>query len=275
MSRAAAILLLALAAAPPAEAFEVTYRGRMEQGGIVVGTAPAGSSVTFAGHTIPTSAGGRFVLGLDRDAPPKAELTVSAPDGTIETRTLAIAPRAWKIERVEGVPQRLVTPDPETAAKIAEENKLMAAARAKLELVPFYETGFIRPAEGRVSGVFGSQRILNGMPRAPHVGLDIAGPIGTPVHASADGIVALQKPGMIMTGHTVVLNHGFGLETVYIHMSAIHVKDGQQVKQGDVIGEIGMTGRANGPHLHFGVTWFDTRFDPETLLAVLPALAKD
>ncbi len=269
------VFLVALIAATPAKAFDVTFTGRMEQGGIVIGTAPPGSSVTFAGHTVPTSSHGRFILGLDRDAPATVELKVISPDGAMETRTLAIAPRAWQIERVDGVPQKLVTPDPETAAIIAEEGKLMAAARAKLELVPFYETGFIRPAEGRISGVFGSQRILNGTPRAPHVGLDIAGPIGTPVRAAADGIVSLQKPGMILTGNTVVLNHGFGLETVYIHMNAIHVKDGQQVKQGAVIGEIGMTGRANGPHLHFGATWFDTRLDPETLLAVLPAPAKD
>ena len=106
---------------------------------------------------------------------------------------------------------------------------------------------------------------------AAHSGLDIAGPIGTPIHAAADGIVTLSHPMMIMTGNTIVLNHGYGLETIYIHMSKILVKDGDHVKQGDVIGEIGMTGRANGPHLHFGATWFNTRIDPETLLAVLPA----
>ena len=150
----------------------------------------------------------------------------------------------------------------------------MYAAYMKLELMPFFEKGFIRPAEGRISGVFGSQRILNGTPLAPHTGLDIAGGMGGQVHAAADGIVTLSHPMMVMTGNTIVLNHGYGLETIYIHMSKIFVTEGQPVKQGDLIGEIGMTGRANGPHLHFGATWFNTRIDPATLLAVLPAPAK-
>lgn len=255
----------------PALAFDVTLAGRMEQGGLVIGMAPPGAKVTFGDRVIPVTERGRFLIGLGRDAAASASLTVTLPDGAKETRTFVVAPRAWQIERVDGVPQKLVTPDPETAEKIAAENKLMVAARAQLELTPYFEGGLIRPAEGRISGVFGSQRVLNGVPRDPHSGLDIAAPIGTPVHAAADGIVALQKENMVLTGDSIVLNHGYGLETVYIHMSAIHVKDGQRVKQGDVIGEVGMTGRANGPHLHFGVTWFNTRLDPETILAVLPA----
>jgi hypothetical protein len=266
-----ALIALLLFISSPAFAFDVTLTGRSEQGGLMVGTAPPGSKITFNKRTVPTAFDGRFVFGIERDAPGSVDLIVTGPDGTTEKRQLAIAPRDWKIEKVDGVPQKLVTPDPETAAKIAAENKLMAAARAKLELTPFFAGGLIRPAEGRISGVFGSQRVLNGKPMAPHSGLDIAGPIGTPVLAAADGVVALQMANMIMTGNTVVLNHGFGLQTVYIHMSAIHVTDGQRVRQGAVIGEIGMTGRANGPHLHFGVTWFDTRLDPETVLAVLPA----
>ena len=266
-----AVILLAVLVSLPVHAFEVTLAGRLEQGGLVIGTTLPGSQVTFAGRTLATTDSGGFLLGLERDAPPELELVVTAPDGTTFARRFAVAPRQWQIEKIDGVPQGLVTPDPATEALIAAENKLMAAARAKLELTAFYRTGFIRPAEGRVSGVFGSQRILNGSPRAPHAGLDIAAPVGTPVHAAADGIVVLQKAGMVLTGHTVVLNHGYGLETLYIHMNAIHVREGQRIRQGDLIGEIGMTGRANGPHLHFGATWFDTRIDPETLLAVLPA----
>jgi murein DD-endopeptidase MepM/ murein hydrolase activator NlpD len=158
-----------------------------------------------------------------------------------------------------------------TEAKIAADNKIMVAARARTEPDAFYKVGFIRPAEGRISGVYGSQRVLNGTPRAPHMGLDIAAPIGTPVRAAADGIVSVAHPDMVLTGRTVVIEHGFGLDTIYIHMNALKVKDGERVKQGQVIGEIGKTGRANGPHLHFGVTWFDVRLDPETVLAVLPA----
>ncbi|MDX2142223.1 MAG: M23 family metallopeptidase [Rhodospirillaceae bacterium] len=254
-----------------AVADEIALTGRIEQGGVAVGTAPPGAKVTFDGRDIALTDSGTFVLGFDRDAKAQAVLEIALPNGATDSRTLTVNPREWRVERVDGLAQKLVTPDPETAARIAEDNKLMAAVRARTEAVAFFETGFIRPAEGRVSGVFGSQRILNGVPRAPHLGLDIAGPIGTPVRAAADGIVSLAKADMVLTGQSVVIEHGYGLDTVYIHMNAIRVADGQRVKQGDVIGEIGQSGRANGPHLHFGVTWFDTRLDPETVLAVLPS----
>ncbi len=270
MTRVAALLVLVLLCGS-AFAFDVTLTGRIEQGGLIVGRAPPGSEIHFGDRLVPVTDAGKFLIGLERDAPSAASLVIVGPDGTRETRQLAIAPRTWQIEKVNGVPQQLVTPDPATLERIAAENKLMQAARAQRELTPYFESGLMRPAEGRISGVFGSQRILNGTPRAPHSGLDIAAPVGTPVRAAADGVVALRKENMILTGHSVVLSHGYGLQTVYIHMSKIHVSDGQRVKQGDVIGEIGMTGRASGPHLHFGVTWFDTRLDPETVLAVLPA----
>ena len=158
-----------------------------------------------------------------------------------------------------------------TAARIAEDSKLLRAARAVLETEPFYRTGLIRPAEGRISGVYGSQRILNGTPGSVHGGLDIANVTGTPIKAAADGVVTLANPGLVLSGGTVLINHGYGLQTSYIHMSRLDVKDGQHVKQGDVIGAIGATGRVTGPHLHFSVLWFDTGLDPETILALMPA----
>jgi murein DD-endopeptidase MepM/ murein hydrolase activator NlpD len=265
------MLIAALvAAATPAAAFDLIIGGRVEQGGLLVGTAPPGAKITFAGHTF-TTADGRFVVGFDRDAKPQATLTVTAPDGAVEKRMLTIKPRQWQVERVDGVPQQLVTPDPELEKRIINEQHMLDVARTKIEALPLFESGFMLPAEGRHSGFFGSQRILNGTPRAPHAGLDIAVPIGTPVHAAADGVVSLQQPDMVMTGYTVMLNHGEGLQTMYIHMSKILVQDGQHVKQGDVIGLSGMTGRANGPHVHFAATWFNSKIDPETLLAVLPA----
>jgi len=263
------ILPVLLLIAGPAWA-DVALEGRLEQGGLVIGTVVPGAIVAFADRMVPVAADGRFLLGIDRDAPAEAELSVTI-NGVREVKKLTVAPRAWKIEKVDGVPQKLVTPDPETLKQILAESKLIQAAREKLELTPHFQSGLIQPAQGRISGVFGSQRILNGTPGSFHAGLDIAAPIGTPVRAAADGVVALKHDMMVMTGNTVVLNHGYGLQTVYIHMNKINVADGQQVKQGDTIGEIGMTGRASGPHLHFGVTWFDTRLDPQTVLAVLPA----
>ena len=250
---------------------EVALSGRIEQGGLAIGIAPAGSRVTLAGREIAVTPDGEFVVGFDRDAPGALDLVVTPPFGAAGVQTLTVAKRSWQIEKVQGLPQKLVTPDPKTQAAIAADNKLMQVARTRTEPQLFYRTGFIRPAEGRISGVFGSQRVLNGQPRAPHMGLDIAGPVGAPVRAAADGIVSIANPNMVLTGRTVVIEHGFGLDTVYIHMNAIRVADGQRVSQGEVIGEIGQSGRANGPHLHFGVTWFDTRLDPETVLAVMPA----
>ena len=268
----ALILIVILGA--PGWAAEVIFSGRMEQGGLVIGTAVPGSKIFFSGRTVPTMDDGRFLLGLNRDAPHAAELIIETSTGVRETKTPDHRiPRLANRTGGMACLKKLVTPDPQTAAKIAADGRLMAAARAKVELTPFFETGFIRPVDGRVSGIFGSQRILNGSPRAPHSGLDLAGSQGTPIRATADGVVSLADPGMTLTGQTVFINHGYGLQSVYIHMNVIHVESGQRVKQGDVIGEIGMTGRATGPHLHFGVTWFDTRLDPETVLAVLPAAA--
>jgi len=257
--------------APSVVAEDIKLTGRLEQGGLALGKSAPGSRVVFNNREVAVSSEGVFVLGFDRDAPATAQLMITSAAGETQQQTLTIQPRQWQIEHVAGLPQKLVTPDPATEAKIAADNKLMLAARERTEATPFYQRGFIKPAEGRISGVFGSQRILNGVPRSPHVGLDIAAPVGTPVRAASDGIVSLAKADMILTGQTVVIEHGFGLDSVYIHMSEILVKEGAHVKQGDVIGAIGQSGRANGPHLHFGVTWFNTRLDPETVLTVLPA----
>ena len=265
------ICLFALCAAAPVLAAETTFGGRLEQGGLLVGTAPANAVIMLDKRKVQVSADGRFIAGFDRDAPASATLTITKLGEAPEVHTLAIAKRKWEIERVNGVPQELVTPDPEMEARIAAEQKLLNQARAKFDGRPWFESGFIRPVDGRKSGSFGSQRVLNGTPRAPHAGWDIAAPIGAKVHAAADGVVSLSKEMLVMTGDTVMINHGLGLQTMYIHMNKILVADGQQVKQGDVIGEVGMTGRANGPHLHFAANWFSARLDPETLLAALPA----
>lgn len=269
-----ALVFLAVCCVPSlAAALDIPITGRFEQGGIAVGSAPVGSKVTFNGQPIATTYVGRFVVGFGRDMTGLANFEIRLPDGAIETRAMTIQARKWQTEKVNGLPKKLVKPDAKTQAKIEADNKLMAAARQHTESVPFFETGFIMPADGRITGVFGSQRILNGQPMSPHAGLDISGPIGAPVRAAADGIVSLTKPDMVLTGQTVVIEHGFGLDTIYIHMNAIRVKDGQRVNQGEVIGEIGKTGRASGPHLHFGVTWFDTRLDPQAVMAAMPARA--
>lgn len=255
-----------------ATAEPIALQGRLEQGGIVFGTVEAGTTLTVDGRAVSVSENGRFVFGLDRNAKPSSTLIVRRGDGSEITQVISVAPRDWQIERVDGLPQNTVTPDPKTVKRIQAEGSMIVAARNHTEPLPFFETGFLQPAQGRISGVFGSQRILNGQPRSPHSGLDIAGPTGTPIVATADGIVSLVHDGMVLTGKTVMIDHGFGLDSVYIHMSEIKVEQGQAVRQGDPIGAIGMTGRTNGPHLHFGISWYGAKLDPQTVMAALPAV---
>lgn len=248
----------------------VALHGRLEQGGIVYGVVAPGTAVTLDGRDVSVSDMGRFIFGLDRDAKAAASLVMRYSDGSETTQVVSVARRDWLIERVDGLPQNTVTPNPETVKRIRNEGGMIVAARNRTEPTPFFETGFLQPAEGRISGVFGSQRILNGQPRSPHSGLDIAAPTGTQVLATADGIVSLVHDGMVLTGKTVMIDHGFGLDSVYIHMSEITVEQGQRVRQGDQIGAIGMTGRTNGPHLHFGISWYGAKLDPQTVMAALP-----
>ncbi|NKB45250.1 MAG: peptidoglycan DD-metalloendopeptidase family protein [Alphaproteobacteria bacterium] len=254
-----------------ATAEPIALHGRLEQGGIVFGTVAPGTGVTLDGRTVSVSNTGRFVFGIDRDAKPSAMLVMRDESGVETKQVVSVAPRDWLIERVDGLPQSTVTPNPETVKRIRAEGGLIVAARNRTEPLPFFETGFLQPAQGRISGVFGSQRILNGQPRSPHSGLDIAAPTGTPILATADGVVSLVHDGMVLTGKTVMIDHGFGLDSVYIHMSEISVEQGQAVRQGDPIGAIGMTGRTNGPHLHFGISWYGAKLDPQTVMAALPA----
>jgi murein DD-endopeptidase MepM/ murein hydrolase activator NlpD len=181
---------------------------------------------------------------------------------------MPVAARAYAIERVNGLPQATVTPDPAEQARIDRENALIAKARERDDARSDFAFGFVRPAPGRFSGVYGSQRILNGEPKSPHMGLDMAAPSGTQIRAPAPGIVTLAHPDMLLSGQTVIVDHGHGVSTVYIHMSRTDVVAGQVLKQGDAIGAIGMTGRASGPHLHWGLNWFDIKLDPA---GVLPA----
>lgn len=248
----------------PLAAQAVELSGRLEQGGIVLGQAQPGARVTLDGRPVPVDAQGRFLLGFGREAAAQARLEV---DGDI--RTLDIAPRDWAIQRIDGLPPAKVTPDPAQLARIKAENHMVAARRAVVSLTPLFLGGLIQPADGPRSGVFGSQRILNGEARAPHSGTDIAAPVGAPVRAVADGVVTLAAADLYFTGATVMIDHGLGLQTVYAHLSRVDVTEGDTVGTGQTIGAVGASGRATGPHLHWGATWLDVRLDPETVLAAL------
>jgi murein DD-endopeptidase MepM/ murein hydrolase activator NlpD len=195
-------------------------------------------------------------------------------DSKVELRHLVVEKREYKIQRIDGLPPKMVTPPEAVLARIRAENGRIAEARAVDRAEPLFESGFVWPALGPISGVFGSQRVLNGEPKRPHFGVDIAAPAGTPVTAPADGVVVIAHPDMYYTGGTVLIDHGHGLTSVYSHMKEVWVKEGARLRQGDAIGSIGATGRATGPHLDWRINWFDQRLDPALLVPPMPASAQ-
>jgi murein DD-endopeptidase MepM/ murein hydrolase activator NlpD len=263
---ALAVLAFGLAA----QASELHLEGQLIQGGLVRGQAAPGSAVWLDGRALRVAADGWFVFGFGRDAAERAELVVRAPDGREERRALDITRRSYRVQRVNGLAPRMVTPSEEDLARIEAEDRLLEAARQRDgDGVGFTET-MAWPAHGRISGIYGSQRILNGEARAPHRGLDIAAPRGTPVGAMASGVVLLAEPAMYFTGGTVMIDHGHGVHSIYAHLEDVLVEVGQDVAQGAILGTVGATGRATGPHLHWGVFWFDQAVDPALLVEPMP-----
>lgn len=266
MNRCAALLLLgAVLAGFPARA-ETTLTGAVEQGSLVVGRAEPGAKVSLDGEALPVSPDGVFAIGFDRDHGRSAKLVVTLPDGKVEAKTLDVAPRPWQIQRIEKVAPALVTPPPEAMARIKREVAMKASARPNDTPQEWFAGRFIWPVKGVISGVFGSQRFYNGIPKNPHYGVDVAAPTGTPIVAPADGIVRLAQSDMYFEGGLVFLDHGQGVISIMMHMSRIDVKAGQRVHQGDPIGAIGQTGRATGPHLHWAMAWRRAHIDPSLLV---------
>jgi len=246
----------------PALAGGVELQGRFTQGGLIRGKTKPGAQVTLDGRDLRVSPTGDFVFGFGRDAPAKAVLRIRLADGTVREKILAVARRIYTIQRIDGLPPHFVTPPAAVLARIKREGAAIARVRARDLNQTYYLGDWLRPAEGPVSGVFGSQRILNGKKRRPHYGLDFAGPAGSPVIAPADGVVVLAESDLYYTGVTVIIDHGHGLTTAYLHMSKRMVKVGDFVERGQRIGLIGATGRVTGPHLDWRINWFNQRLDP-------------
>jgi murein DD-endopeptidase MepM/ murein hydrolase activator NlpD len=264
-------LLLLAGASPPAAAELLKLEGHFTQGGLLFGRTAAGTAVLLDGERIPVAPDGRFLVGFGRDAAPTAALELRFPDGTQETKTLAIASRTYGEQKIEGLPQATVTPDPALQARIDRENAAVARARLAHAAVAYWAGGFAWPCRGPISGVYGTARVLNGEPRQPHYGVDIAAPEGTLVAAPADGIVTLAARDMVLTGGTIVIDHGQGLSSTLMHLSAVLVPVGRFVEQGAIIGRIGHTGRATGPHLDWRMNWRGARIDAELLVPPMPA----
>ena len=268
LPRRAALALPALLLARPAAALVLPER--IMQGALVTGRVDPGSRVAFEGRALRVSPAGIFAFGLGRDAGPAATLIVTAPSGAREERRLAVVPRQWDIQHLNGLPNRMVTPDNEDMARIRAEQERLNAARRTDTATPYFAEGFDWPAHGRISGVYGSQRILNGQPRAPHLGLDIAVPVGTPLVAAAGGRVTLAED-LYFTGNTLLIEHGHGVTTLYAHMSRFNVGQGDQVSRGQVIGASGATGRVTGPHLHWITRYGAVTVDPASVLRLTAA----
>jgi murein DD-endopeptidase MepM/ murein hydrolase activator NlpD len=261
------IALAGLFAAATAFAAEpVKLPDHLQQGQLVVGHAPPGTHIQFSGHDVRVGTDGVFVFGLGRDAAPRAELKIRDAHGNARTLAFAVEQREYDTERVNGLPQQTVTPDPELLKRIERERDRVAQTRHRDDPREDFEAGFIDPVENaRISGRWGRQRIDNGKPMSPHFGLDFAVPNGTPIRATAPGVVTLAEMGMVLNGGIVVLDHGHGVSTTTIHMSRVDVKIGQKVKRGEIVGLAGATGRATGPHVHWAANWFAVPIDPALL----------
>lgn len=253
------------------EGASVRLEGRFTQGGLILGMAPPGAEIMLGARPVLVAPDGRFVIGFGRDHEPGARLVVRLADGREETLTLAVSRRSYDIQRINGLPQAQVTPPPELLARIRADNVLIGAARNHDTREVWFAGGFDWPVIGPISGVYGSQRVLNGEPRRPHYGVDMAAPSGTIVAAPAAGIIRLAEDDLYFTGGTIILDHGYGVTSAFLHMSEVLAVPGQFVAQGDPIGRVGATGRVTGAHLDWRINWGATRIDPQLLVPPMPA----
>ncbi|KAF1689937.1 M23 family metallopeptidase [Pseudoxanthomonas koreensis] len=244
----------------------IVFPASVQQGAMVIGKVPPGSRVEYAGRTLRSTGYGTVVFGVGRDQATPVQVTVVRPDGSRSVAAIAVTARDWPVQRVDGVPPKTVDPPPQIAERIRREQAQVTAARERDDDRADFARPFTWPVQGRISGRFGNQRVYNGKPGSPHSGMDIAAPTGTPVKAPAAGVVTFAAPDLYLTGGTLLLDHGFGISSNFLHLSRIDVKVGDRVAQGDVVGAVGATGRATGPHLHWGMNWFGVRIDPLLVL---------
>ncbi len=273
ISRLACLMCLIFALSMPGAGFAqqtLSLDGTLIQGGFAKGTVPPGSQVRYDDHDVIVGSDGRFLIGFHRDEPAETVLTVFLPDGSEQRYPMNIQPREYDIQRLDGLPDEKVTPPQDVLDRIAAEAAKVRAARAQNSAETWYDSGWIWPARGPITGVFGSQRILNGEPRQPHYGVDVAAPEGSPVVAPADGVVTLLEPDLYFSGGTLMIDHGRGLASTFLHMKSFSVTLGQKVEQGDEIGTVGTTGRSTGPHLDWRINWFESRLDATLFVGPMP-----
>ena len=244
--------------------FAVTFNGKFIQGSFILGKTDPGSEVFIDKQKVKVTTDGYFAFGLGRDR--KNDVVITINQKKIVKKVFK---REYKIQRIDGLEEKKVTPPEEVYERIKRENKWIGEARTVNSDLTFFKKKFINPLENAiVTGVYGSQRILNGKPKWPHYGIDFAADQGTEIKAMLDGIVTLAEPDLFYTGGTLIFDHGHGISTLYMHMKTLLVKKGEKVKQGDVIGTVGSTGRSTGAHLDVRLNWFQVRLDPATVLNI-------
>ena len=246
----------------------VEFTGKFIQGHFIIGKTDPSSKVKIDKKQIRVSKDGYFAFGIERDRKYDVVIKVINED-KIEKIVKKIQKRKYNIQRIDGLEESKVTPPESVYKRIKEENNKIGEARAINSDLPFFKDQFIMPVKGIISGVYGSQRILNGKPRWPHYGIDIAAKQGTKIKSSGTGIVTMAEDDLYYTGGTVIMDHGHGISTIYSHLETVIVSVGDKINQGDIIGTVGSTGRSTGPHLDFRINWFQTRLDP---MSVLPDL---
>jgi len=250
--------------AQPKLADQVQLHGQWQPGGSIIGSAPAGSKIYLNDVQIATLPDGRFVFGFGRDEQAVQRIAVEHGEQTW-SKQFNLQAREYSIQRVNGIAKTIMHPSAKAIARSSKEAGQVKAARTRQLSIDSFTQDFICPAKGPITGVYGSQRVYNGVAGRPHYGLDIAGPVGTPVYAPAAGVVTLNHPDMFYSGGTLILDHGLGFSSTMIHLSEIVVEEGDSVDQGELVAYMGASGRATGPHLDWRINWFSERLDPALL----------
>ncbi|MEW8014005.1 MAG: M23 family metallopeptidase [Candidatus Sedimenticola endophacoides] len=248
----------------------LTILGEPVQGGLLVAETTPGARVSVDGVEVRVSPQGAFLIGFGRDHEPTSRVEITYPDGSREQRQLSVARREYRIQRIDGLPQRKVSPRQADLERIRKEAAAIGRARHRDDPRADFLSGWQWPVTGRITGVYGSQRVLNGEPRRPHFGVDIAAPVGTPVRAPADGVVTFAHPDMFYSGATLVLDHGHRLSSSFLHLEKILVEEGQRVARGEVIARVGASGRVTGAHLDWRMNYHRQRVDPQGLVPPMP-----
>jgi Membrane proteins related to metalloendopeptidases len=243
----------------------IEFTGKFIQGHFILGKTDPGSKIFIDKKKIKVSKNGYFVFGIDRDR--KFDILITKFDNDkIEKITKKVFKRKYKIQKIDGLPENKVTPPESVYKRIKKENNAIGEARAINSDLNYFKNKFIMPVDGIITGVYGSQRILNGKPKWPHYGIDIAANQGTHIKSSGNGVVTMAEDDLYYTGGTIIMDHGHGISTIYSHLENVLVSVGDKINQGDIIGTVGSTGRSTGPHLDFRINWFQTRLDPMTVI---------